>query len=92
MFESPAADGPGMKRTDNHLSLDVLELYLVNRVDQTEEQEVEEHLLVCDRCRLMAIALEQEIELIKSTLGFNGSHEVRTGFKSFCRSGSHPQR
>ncbi len=68
MFKSQAADGSGMKRTENHPALDVLELYLLNRVNQTEEREVEEHLLVCDKCRLMATALEHEIDSIKSTL------------------------
>ncbi len=58
-----------MKRLENHPSLDLLELYFLNRVNQTEEQEVEEHLLVCDQCRSMATALEHEINLIKSTLG-----------------------
>ncbi len=58
-----------MKHLENHPSLDLLELYFLNRVNQTEEQEVEEHLLVCDRCRSMATALEDEIDLIRSTLG-----------------------
>ena len=58
-----------MKRPDNHFSLDLLELYLLNRVNQTEAQEIEEHLLVCDQCRSMATALEHEIDLIRSTLG-----------------------
>lgn len=58
-----------MKRPENHLSLDSLELYLMNRANQTQEQEIEEHLLVCGRCRSTAMALEHEIEVIRSTLG-----------------------
>ena len=57
-----------MQRSHNHLPLDLLELYLLNRVNQTEEQQTEEHLLVCDRCRSLATTLEQEISLVKSAL------------------------
>ncbi len=65
---SESADGLIMKRTQDHPSLDVVELYLLNRVNQSEEQEVEEHLLVCGQCRSMADALEEEINLIKAAM------------------------
>ncbi len=53
---------------DSHPTLDSLELYLLGRLDSAEEDEVEEHMLVCGPCRRMADALAQEIEFIREAL------------------------
>ena len=54
-----------MQCFDNHPTLDLVELYVLHRLDEEELPEMEEHLLVCNQCRLMADALECEIKLIQ---------------------------
>ncbi len=54
-----------MQYFDSHPTLDLVELYVLQRLDDQELPEMEEHLLVCNQCRLMAEALECEIKLIQ---------------------------
>ena len=53
-----------MQCFQSHPTLDLVELYILHRLDEQEVSEMEEHLLVCNKCRLMADALEHEIKLI----------------------------
>lgn len=55
-------------RFPSHPDPESIELCLLNRADATAEQEVEEHLLLCDSCRILTAELEQEIELIHASL------------------------
>ncbi len=57
-----------MKQLFDHPQLDSLELYILDRLGREETEETEEHLLVCDRCRVMTERLADQIALIKSTL------------------------
>ena len=54
-----------MQYFDSHPTLDLVELYVLQRLDDEELPEMEEHLLLCNQCRLMAEALECEIKLIQ---------------------------
>jgi predicted anti-sigma-YlaC factor YlaD len=58
-----------MKNFDMHPSPDDLELYSMRRASDEQEQEIEEHLLVCETCRSALDAVEEEIRLLRVALG-----------------------
>ena len=53
---------------DSHPNLDSVELFILGRLEPDETMEMEDHLLVCGRCRLMAEALENQIQVIQEAL------------------------
>ncbi len=68
MFGLPGADGHSMKATLAHAELDILERQILGKLTAIEEQTVDEHLLICDKCRAMSGALEREINQIRRAL------------------------
>jgi len=51
-----------------HATQEALELYALNSLQEKDLQAVEEHLLVCELCRLSLTSLDQEIASLRSAL------------------------
>jgi hypothetical protein len=51
-----------------HPHLDLLELHILERLSNFQNEWVEEHLLVCVRCNGVRNALEEQIRLIQAAL------------------------
>ncbi len=58
-----------MKTISYHPETEILELHLLNRLIARENEVVEEHLLVCHKCRLASQGLWNDIKLIRAALG-----------------------
>jgi len=50
----------------NHIAEDVLERYVMAKLSEAEVIPVEEHLLVCERCRQRAEGLDEFVDAIRS--------------------------
>jgi Fe2+ or Zn2+ uptake regulation protein len=57
-----------MRPQSIHPQLDVLELLVLHRLTQEENDSVEEHLLICDSCRAITAGMETEIKRIQKIL------------------------
>lgn len=53
---------------ESHLDLDSIELHLLGRLPEPDNNELEEHLLGCGLCLDMAEALGEQITLIRAAL------------------------
>lgn len=51
-----------------HPSEDLLELYALKRTSEPETVEVEEHLLICERCRTRLCELDQFLAAAKAAM------------------------
>jgi predicted anti-sigma-YlaC factor YlaD len=67
MLRNRTADAEGMK-IGAHLSPDLLELHILDRLTEFENDSVEEHLLVCSKCNVLRKAVEEQIQLIRMAL------------------------
>jgi len=67
MFRNGTTDVQGMK-TSGHLSPDLLELHILDRLDDFQNEPVEEHLLICFRCNVKRNAVEEQIQMIRAAL------------------------
>lgn len=66
-MQRTTADRKGMK-TLVHPELDELELHLLDRLAHSKSNDIEDHLLLCNNCRVMSSALEREIKMIRGAL------------------------
>jgi anti-sigma factor RsiW len=57
-----------MKPKSSHPELDVLELHILRRLPEPENESVEEHLLVCEACQAMTALMESQIKRIQEAL------------------------
>ena len=62
------ADYFGMPNSQSHPDLDSLEFYVLNRLNDSDKHELEEHLLLCHRCMRMAGDLDREIQMIRMAM------------------------
>ena len=51
-----------------HTTEDDLELYIMNRAGEEQTAVIEEHVLICEQCRITLDATEQEIQFIRHML------------------------
>ena len=51
-----------------HPTLDMLELYILNRLHHQDQQTLANHLDSCQPCQKMTGALQEQIEIIRETL------------------------
>jgi len=51
-----------------HISTDDLELYAMGRLSAEQAGRVEEHLLICARCRSRLVRIEEIVRLIRHAL------------------------
>ena len=58
-----------MRMQHLHPTDELLELYVMNTIPTGEEEYVEEHLLVCELCRIRLEKTEAVIRVIRATLG-----------------------
>ena len=49
---------------ESHPDLDALELHVVGQLSEPEHGEVKDHVLMCDSCHQMALALTEQIVTI----------------------------
>jgi len=52
--------------SENHIAEDVLEGYVMARLSEAEVAPVEEHLLICQRCRERVARLDALVDSIRS--------------------------
>jgi len=52
----------------DHPHAECLELFLLNRLNGKVVERVEEHLLVCESCRIETALIKEEIELLQLAL------------------------
>jgi len=58
-----------MRMLHLHPTDEVLELYAMHAISNGEEEYVEEHLIVCELCRLRLDKTEAVIRVIRAALG-----------------------
>jgi hypothetical protein len=51
-----------------HPELDLLELHVLDRLQQSDNDVLEEHLLLCHHCRVASQAIENEVFTIRRAL------------------------
>ena len=57
-----------MTNAVHHPPAECLEFFLLNRLDSQLLERVEEHLLVCDSCRIETDLIQDEIEMLQLAL------------------------
>lgn len=57
-----------MNNYQSHPDLETLESHLIGHLPKPENDNVEEHLLICGQCQQMAEALDEQIAIIRTAL------------------------
>jgi hypothetical protein len=62
-----------------HPSDDLLEIYALGTISELEITPLEEHLLVCEKCRKRLAVMDLELTAMRQALRLTGAHSFLNG-------------